>query len=92
VGCISVSSNIAPAACAAVQNACLKGDYKAALALHDKLVPLHSVMFCETSPVPVKFAASLMGKSSPEVRLPLVSASLRNQDLIREVLVNLGLL
>lgn len=92
VGCISVSSNIAPKACAEVQNATLRGDFKAALALHDTLVALHSVMFCETSPAPVKFAASLMGKSSPEVRLPLVSASAQNQGLIREVLVNLSLL
>jgi 4-hydroxy-tetrahydrodipicolinate synthase len=92
VGCISVSSNIAPKACAQVQEATLKGDFKGALALHEKLVELHSVMFCETSPAPVKYAASLMGKCSPDVRLPLVSASAENQGRIREVLVNLGLL
>lgn len=92
VGCISVSSNIAPNLCAEVQNATLAGDYAKALALHERLVALHSVMFCETSPVPAKFAASLMGKCSAEVRLPLVSSSPQNQGLIREVLVNLRLL
>ncbi len=90
-GCVSVTANIAPRACAQVQEATLKGDYAGALALHDALVPLHSVMFCETSPAPVKFAAGLMGICSPELRLPLVLPSAENQTRIREVLVNLGL-
>jgi 4-hydroxy-tetrahydrodipicolinate synthase len=92
VGCISVSSNIAPKACAEVQNACLRGDYAQALALHDKLVALHHVMFCETSPSPVKYAASLLEKCTADVRLPLLLPSSENQRRIREVLVNLRLL
>lgn len=74
-GCISVSSNVAPKACAAVQNASLSGDFKKALSLHEPLVPLHQVMFCETNPSPVKYAVSKMHKLAPNVRLPLVMPS-----------------
>ena len=53
----------------------MKGAYAEALTLQDKLMPLHDAMFCEASPAPVKFAASLLGLSSDEVRLPLVAAT-----------------
>lgn len=92
VGCISVSSNIMPKHCAKVQEACLAGDYKAALALHDQIVSLHSVMFCETSPAPVKFAASLMGKCLPDLRLPLAGPSENSKKQITEVLSKLRLI
>ncbi len=92
VGCISVSSNVAPRACAAVQNACLKGDYVGALKLHDPLVALHDVMFIETNPVPVKFALSLMGKCKPDLRLPLAPLGENSQKAITEVLKNLRLI
>ncbi|MFO0389584.1 MAG: 4-hydroxy-tetrahydrodipicolinate synthase [Alphaproteobacteria bacterium] len=91
-GCISVTSNIMPKRCAEVQEACLAGDYTKALALHDTLVALHNVMFCETSPAPVKFAASLLGKCKPDVRLPLVQASESGKQQITQVLKNLHLL
>lgn len=91
-GCISVSSNIMPKACAEVQNACLKGDLKGALALQDKLVALHEVMFCETSPGPVKYAASLLGKCAADMRLPLVEPSDASKKAVAQTLKNLGLL
>ena len=91
VGCISVTSNIMPKACAEIQNACLKGDYKHALTLHDKLVPLHAVLFCETNPAPVKFVASLMGLCKPDVRLPLVQPSDANKKALKQILKNLRL-
>lgn len=91
-GCISVSSNIMPAQCAAVQDACLAGDYVKAMELHDALVPLHDVLFCETSPMPVKYAASLLGKCEPDVRLPLVQLSQNGKEKVTEVLKKLGLL
>lgn len=72
VGCISVTANVAPALCAEMQNACLAGDYVKALALQDRLAPLHDVLFAETNPAPVKYAMSLMGLMSEAVRLPLV--------------------
>ncbi|MGB1539420.1 MAG: 4-hydroxy-tetrahydrodipicolinate synthase [Rickettsiales bacterium] len=92
VGCISVTSNVAPKRCAEVQAACLKGDYKTALALHEKLVPLHSALFCESSPAPVKYAASLLGKSTPDVRLPLVLATDGAQTKVRAAMQKAGLL
>ncbi len=70
-GCISVASNIAPRLSADFQNACLAGDFPAALALQDKLQPIHETMFLEANPGPVKYAASRLGLCSEEVRLPL---------------------
>jgi len=92
VGCISVTSNIMPKRCAEVQNACLSGSYAQALKLHDEIVSLHNIMFCETSPGPVKFAASLMGKCKPDVRLPLVQPGENSKKQITEVLKNLHLI
>jgi 4-hydroxy-tetrahydrodipicolinate synthase len=92
VGCISVSSNVVPRACAEVQNACLRGDYKKAMALSDKLTELHDVMFCETNPVPVKYAASLLGKCKPDLRLPLAPLSENGKKSVRQALKNLRLL
>ena len=91
-GCISVASNIMPRRCAEVQEACLQGDYAKAGALQDTLVELNSVLFCETSPGPVKFAASLMGKCQPDLRLPLVLPQEEHKKHIRQVLNNLRLL
>jgi 4-hydroxy-tetrahydrodipicolinate synthase len=92
VGCISVTSNVAPKACAQVQEATLKGDFVRALELHDKMVSLHQVMFCETNPIPVKYALSLMGKCSGEIRLPLVPPATENAEKIRKVLAELSLI
>lgn len=75
MGCISVTANIAPKLCAKVQSLTLKGDFSGALKVHETLVELHHAMFLETSPGPVKYAASLLKKSSPDVRLPLVQPS-----------------
>ncbi len=91
-GCVSVTSNIMPRACAKVQEACLSGDFAGALALHESMVSLHSVLFCETSPGPVKFAASLMGKCKPQLRLPLVEPGEASKKQITQVLKNLHLL
>jgi 4-hydroxy-tetrahydrodipicolinate synthase len=72
-GVISVTSNIVPKIVSDLQKTTAESDYKTALKLQDKLTALHEVMFCETNPIPVKYAASLMGLCSPETRLPLVS-------------------
>jgi 4-hydroxy-tetrahydrodipicolinate synthase len=74
-GCISVTANLAPRLCAEFQAACAVGDYAKARDYQDRLMPLHDALFCETSPAPVKYAASLLGLCSAEVRLPLVEAS-----------------
>jgi 4-hydroxy-tetrahydrodipicolinate synthase len=92
VGCISVTSNIAPKLCAEVQSKSLAGDFAGALAIHDKLVALHQAMFLETSPGPVKYAASLLGKCALELRLPLVPPGEAVQARVREAMQGAGLL
>src|SRR5580693_4816880 len=91
-GCISVTSNVAPRLCAEFQAACLKGDFSAALKLQDKLAPLHINLFVETSPAPVKYALSLLGKCSNAVRLPMVPATEKAQIAVREAMVHAGLM
>jgi 4-hydroxy-tetrahydrodipicolinate synthase len=91
-GCISVASNVAPRLCADFQNACLKGDFKAALELQDRLMPLHDVLFIETNPGPVKYAVSRLGMCSPEMRLPMVPVSEATKKAVDNVLGQLGLI
>ncbi|MGI9404353.1 MAG: 4-hydroxy-tetrahydrodipicolinate synthase [Hyphomicrobium sp.] len=91
-GCISVTSNIAPRLCADFQNACLGGDYKRALTLHDRLMPLHEVLFCESNPGPVKYAAWRLGLCGPEVRLPLVPIAETSKTMIDAALAKAGLI
>jgi 4-hydroxy-tetrahydrodipicolinate synthase len=92
VGCISVTANVAPALCAEMQNACLAGDYARALEFQDRLAPLHEVLFVETNPAPVKYAMSLMGLMSEEVRLPLVPTTDATKARVRAVLKSMGLI
>ena len=70
-GCISVTANVAPAACARFYDACLAGDWPAALALQDKLVRLHKALFLDASPSPTKFALAHLGLCSDQTRLPI---------------------
>jgi 4-hydroxy-tetrahydrodipicolinate synthase len=91
-GCISVTSNVAPRLCSEFQAACLKGDFKAALKLQDKLALLHTNLFVETSPAPIKYAMSLIGKCANTVRLPMVPASEKAQAAIRQAMVHAGLI
>ena len=74
-GCISVTANVAPSRCSAMQTACLKGDFKEAKRIHDELTPLHAAMFNEPSPAGVKYAASLLGLCNEECRLPVMPLS-----------------
>jgi 4-hydroxy-tetrahydrodipicolinate synthase len=91
-GCISVASNVAPRLCSEFQNACLAGDYTAALALQDKLMPLHDVLFVESNPGPVKYAVSRLGFCGAEMRLPLVPVSDKTKQAVDAVLSRLGLI
>src|SRR5271166_2064263 len=70
-GCISVTSNVAPRLCAEFQHACLRHDYTSALTLQDRLMPLHSALFLEPNPAPVKYALSVLGKCQETLRLPM---------------------
>jgi len=91
-GCISVTANVAPKLCSQFQEACMAGDYAKALALQDKLMPLHDAMFVEPSPAPAKYGASLLGFCENEVRLPIVAASEPAQKRVREAMAHAGLI
>jgi len=90
-GCISVTSNVAPRLCAQFQNACLEGDYAAALGLQDKLMPLHNALFIETNPAPAKYALSVLGKCAETVRLPMVPVGEKTRAAVRDAMVHAGL-
>jgi len=70
-GCISVTANVAPEACAAFYNALMAGDFATARQWQARLITLHKVLFVEPSPGPVKFALSHLGLCTDEVRLPI---------------------
>ncbi len=91
-GCISVTANVAPRLCAQFQNACMAGDYTAALALQDRLMPLHNSLFIETNPSPAKAALKLLGRMDDEVRLPMIRVSDTTTKVLRAALVHAGLL
>ena len=75
VGCISVVANVAPKACAALQQAWRDRDLTAMAEWRDRLTPLGQALFVEANPIPVKYALSLLGRCTPDVRLPLVEAT-----------------
>ena len=91
-GCISVTSNVAPRLCAEFQDACQNGEYAAALKIQDKLMPLHTALFLETSPAPVKYALSVLGKCSDTLRLPMVPVAEKTRAAVREAMVHAGLI
>ena len=91
-GCISVTSNVAPRLCAEFQGACQRGDYATALALNDKLMPLHLALFIETSPSPAKYALSVLGRCNASVRLPLVLLEEKTKAAVRDAMVHAGLI
>lgn len=91
-GCISVTANVAPKACADMHNAWQARDMDTFNTLRDYLAPLHRVLFIESNPVPVKFALSRFGKCEDSVRLPLVKASYGCRTAVEDVLAKMNLL
>ncbi|MGB5213905.1 MAG: 4-hydroxy-tetrahydrodipicolinate synthase [Anderseniella sp.] len=91
-GCISVTANVAPRLCAEFQEATLAGDYAKALTIQDRLMPLHSALFCETSPSPVKYAVSLLGHALEDARLPILPATEGARQQVKAAMVHAGLL
>jgi 4-hydroxy-tetrahydrodipicolinate synthase len=92
VGCISVTANVAPKLCAQMQDATRQGDYKAAREIDAKLAALHKAMFVEPSPAPAKYACSLLGLCTDEVRLPIVACSDAAKAQIKAVMTEAGLI
>lgn len=91
-GCISVTANVAPRLCAEFQNACLSGDWQGALRLQDRLYPLHSALFTDASPGPVKYALSRVRNVSAELRLPMTPASEASRKAVDSALAHAGLI
>lgn len=74
-GCISVTCNVAPEACAQMYNDALAGQWKGALYAQDRLIRLHKALFSDASPAPTKFALAQLGLCAEEARLPITAAS-----------------
>ncbi len=91
-GGISTSSNVAPELVRDLIQAARSGDFERARTLHYKLLPLFDVLFCETNPIPVKAAVSLLGLCGDEIRLPMTPITPPNLERLRMVLKDLELL
>ena len=91
-GCISVTANVAPKQMADMHDAWREGEIETAQRLNERLMPLHSGLFCETSPGPVKYGASLLGKCGPETRLPLCEIAESSRRVVEGAMRSAGLL
>jgi 4-hydroxy-tetrahydrodipicolinate synthase len=93
VGCISVVSNVAPRLCADLQAACLAGDYAKAMAIQDRLIPLHDAVFKEPGLAGAKHGLSLLGRMNEEIRLPMLPVQQDStKQAIRAAMVHAGLI
>lgn len=91
VGIISVTSNLVPDRVAKMVDSFRSGDIKTAKKINDELAPLFKALFIETNPGPVKMAMNWMGMAAGELRLPLVELESENQEKLRKVLIDMGL-
>ena len=91
-GSISVTSNIAPKLCSQFMQLCLSKDFAEAAKINDKLMPLHHALFVESSPGPVKYAASKLGLCGEEIRLPLTLISDETKVLVDKALKHASLI
>ena len=91
-GAISVTSNIAPQLCSEFQNLCMDKKFYEASIINDQLMPLHRALFLESSPGPVKYAASVLGLCSEEVRLPVTTISKETRESIDSALRHASLI
>jgi 4-hydroxy-tetrahydrodipicolinate synthase len=89
-GCISVSANVTPILCAMLHHTWETGDIAGFAGLRDLLDPLHSALFAESNPIPVKAALEELGLCGSEVRLPLVRAAPPTRDRLRQILATVG--
>ena len=96
IGCISVTANVAPKLCAEFQEASLSKNNDNLLSkakeINEKLMPLHNSLFIESSPSPVKYAASLLKLCTDEVRLPLVKITPSTKEKVKSGMQYAGLL
>lgn len=91
-GVISVTTNVAPKLCAEFHDAWAEGDCAKALAIHERLMPLHTALFVETSPGPVKYAAERLGLCRGGMRLPMVEVDAATKTQVDDALRAAGLI
>jgi 4-hydroxy-tetrahydrodipicolinate synthase len=91
-GCISVTANVAPRLLSQMHEAWQKGDAATAMRINETLMPLHAAMFCEPSPAPAKYGASLLGFGRPDVRLPMANCSAEAERQVQAAMRAAGLL
>ena len=91
-GCISVTANVAPRLCSELHKAWQRGDFASVREINQRLIPLHDALFAETSPAPVKYAASLLGRCTAEVRQPLWQIMPETEERVRGAMRSAGLL
>ena len=93
VGCISVTSNVAPRLCAEFQAASVNGGDRArAIELQDRLMPLHKALFLEPNPAGAKYALSQLGKIGATLRSPMVEIEPVTAARIDEAMRHAGLI
>jgi 4-hydroxy-tetrahydrodipicolinate synthase len=92
VGAISVTANVAPRLCAQFQAATLAGDFRTALAINDRLYPLHAALFSDASPGPTKYALARLGHMAPDVRLPIAEPSAASWAAVDAAMAHAGLI
>lgn len=90
MGSISVTANVAPKLCADVYALAMKGQWDQARTLQQNLMPLHDALFYETSPGPVKYAASRLGLCQNVLRLPLVPVTAATEKILDHVMHGLS--
>jgi 4-hydroxy-tetrahydrodipicolinate synthase len=91
-GCISVTANVAPALLSEMHEAWQKGDFATVKKINERLMPLHDALFAETSPAPVKYGASLLGRCTAEVRQPLWATTPETQQKVERAMRGAGLI
>ena len=91
-GCISVTANVAPKLMSDMHKAWRAGDVQGAQSINERLMPLHTNLFCESNPAPVKYGASLLGKCDPDVRLPLCGIAEASKRKVEDAMRSAGLL
>ena len=91
-GCISVTANVAPKLCSELHSAWQDGNISKAQEINLKLSSLHNALFIESSPGPVKYAASLLGLCNKQTRLPLSEIKDDTKTLVKSCLEELQLL
>jgi 4-hydroxy-tetrahydrodipicolinate synthase len=90
-GCISVTANVAPAQMRALCDAARAGDRERAIAIDSELRNLHDALFCESNPIPVKWAVEQLGYSGPGIRLPLTGLAQQHHDGVRAAMNAAGI-